>query len=54
LEYSAIKTQLPEDGNLKFSEGLAKSNQNEMSFFDVLRRVDETLFNFEKMALPSR
>jgi hypothetical protein len=52
--FSEIKTQLREDGNLKFLEGLAKSNPNEMSFFEVLRRIDETLFNFEKMALPSR
>jgi hypothetical protein len=49
--FSEIKTQLREDGYLKFLEGLAKSNPNEMSFFDVLRRVDETLFNFENMGV---
>jgi hypothetical protein len=51
--FSEIKTQLHEDENLKFLEDLLISNPNEMSFFEVLRRIDETLFNFEKMALPS-
>ena len=51
--FSEIKTRLREDENLKFLEGLLISNPNEMSFFEVLRRIDETLFNFEKMALPS-
>ena len=51
--FSEIKTRLREDENLKFLEDLLISNPNEMSFFEVLRRIDETLFNFEKMALPS-
>ncbi|CAB4018047.1 TIR domain-containing [Paramuricea clavata] len=45
--FSKIKTRLREDENLKFLEGLLISNPNEMSFFEVLRRIDETLFNFE-------
>jgi hypothetical protein len=51
--FSEIKTRLREDENLKFLEDLLISNPNELSFFEVLRRIDETLFNFEKMALPS-
>ncbi|CAB4018049.1 toll interleukin-1 receptor domain-containing [Paramuricea clavata] len=51
--FSEIKTQLRADENLVFLEGLLISNPNEMSFFEALRRIDETLFNFEKMALPS-
>jgi hypothetical protein len=51
--FSEIKTRLRADENLKFLEGLLISNPNEMSFFEVLRRIDETLFHFEKMALPS-
>lgn len=52
--YKEIKTHLQEDEELKFLEELLISNPNDRSFFEVLRRIDDTLFEFEKMALPSR
>ena len=50
--FGEIRTQVREVEELKFLEGLLISNPNEMSFFEILRRIDETLFDFEKMALP--
>ena len=38
-------------GKLEFLCHLFISNPESMSFFEVLRRIDETLFDFEKMAL---
>ena len=51
--FGEICTKLRETEELKFLEDLLISNPNEMSFFEILRRIDETLFDFEKMALPS-
>ena len=51
--FGEIRTKLRETEELKFLEDLLISNPNEMSFFEILRRIDETLFDFEKMALPS-
>ena len=52
--YGEIKERINEVEELKFLKGLFISNPNEMSFFEVLRRIDETLFDFEKMAIPSQ
>lgn len=49
--FSEIKTYL--NGELKFLNDLLISNPNEMSFFEILRRIDQTLFEFEKMAFPA-
>ena len=46
-DYSQIKEYLTED--LAFLRCLYISNPEATSFFEVLRRIDETLFNFEKM-----
>ena len=45
--FSEIKGYLTED--LTFLQHLFISNPESTSFFEVLRRIDETLFNFEKM-----
>ena len=52
--HDEIKTRLGEDEELKFLEELLISNPNNISFFEVLRRIDVTLFEFEGMALPSK
>ena len=51
--FEEIKIRLREDENLKFLEGLLIDNPDEKSFFEVLRRIDSTLSNFEMIALPS-
>ena len=50
--FNEIKDRIREDEELKFLEELLISNPNERSFFEVLRRIDDTLFQFEEMALP--
>ena len=47
--FSKIKGHLT--GELEFLCHLFIGNPESMSFFEVLRRIDETLFEFEKMAL---
>ena len=49
--FGEIKAHL--NGQLDFLNDLVISNPNEMSFFEVLKRIDETLFNFEEIAFPS-
>ncbi|XP_028394975.1 uncharacterized protein LOC114519108 [Dendronephthya gigantea] len=51
--FGEIKTRLRADENLKFLERLLIDNPDEKSFFEVLRRIDSTLSNFEMIALPS-
>ena len=47
--YQEIKEHL--NGEFAFLNDLLISNWQTMSFFQVLRRIDETLFDFEKMAI---
>ena len=47
--YSDIKDKMT--GELEFLHHLFISNPESMSFFEILRRIDETLFAFEKMAI---
>ena len=47
--YSDIKQHLT--GDLKFVKKLLTFDPRETSFFEILRRIDETLFNFEKLPL---
>ena len=48
-DYSMIKGHMT--GELEFLHHLFISNPELMSFFEVLRRIDKTLFDFEKMAI---
>ena len=50
--YSEIKELLV--GDLEFVQHLFVVNSESMSFFEMLRRIDETLFHFEKMAILLR
>lgn len=47
--YGEIKDQLV--GDLEFLQYQFVVNPESMSFFEMLRRIDETLFHFEKMAI---
>ena len=47
--YSEIKELLV--GDLEFVQHMFVVNPESMSFFEMLRRIDETLFHFEKMAI---
>jgi hypothetical protein len=51
--FREIRDGIRQKEELNFLEDLLISNPNEMSFFEILRRIDETLFDFEKLALPS-
>lgn len=46
---SEIKDKLVRD--LEFLQHLFIANPESMSFFEMLRHIDETLFHFEKMAI---
>ncbi|XP_046861222.1 uncharacterized protein LOC124454456 [Xenia sp. Carnegie-2017] len=50
--FSEVKASINENENLKFLNDLYIANPHKMSFFEILRRIDETLYNFEKMAFP--
>lgn len=41
------------NGELSFLKGLIIIDPSKMSFFEVLKRIDTTLFNFEEIAFPS-
>ena len=47
--YSDIKRHLT--GDLEFVKRLVTFNPEEVSFFEILRRIDQTLFNFEDLPL---
>ena len=48
--YNEIEKNLT--GELEFLRHHYISNPESTSFFEVLRRIDETLFEFEKIAIP--